>query len=570
MTTRNDNITTNFFSNKCNYINSQYLKNEKFSFVKLNIIYNEEKKELYDKFNESDAITDGKAKKALREFSGDELKEQLFILFYSKKILNDKTLFSKTKEYFKTCFAQEQYDKCEWICLHSLNTIKLNVFKTEYINLFPKLIQLWINKNNYKKTYDIFVGDERRIIGDTINKFQGFKFKVVDMKHFTQDVRQKAKWLLDHFYKDFLASNNIKQHEWLQDWTGNLVKGIHTQVMIILQNVAEGIGKSTFKLFLTKLLGNKICYDGQEDELVGRAFNANLYGQLLVSYEEITGGTKDNWKQIDKELKKTITEPTMNFHKKGKMGFKGKNISNCISCSNNLHVIKNDQGRRYNILDISTKFWGNDKFFDKIRSIFNNDVVMCYLFNYFRNRKKAYNLQKFPETKSKIRSKFLSLSPLKKFIRQEFLFQKIGIKEPRFKLYKRFKQFCNRNEYNYGKKDNFYRLFGDRLGFDAGSYERNYDNKKYFVVSYKDLLRSAKMLNYDMEDDSSEYIDNSKDNVIENDDDEDNDVLTFQFAEENQKLKTELNEKDIIIKQLLNYYPKAKREKLIEELKLNI
>ena len=69
-----------------------------------------------------------------------------------------------------------------------------------------------------------------------------------------------------------------------------------------------------------------------------------------------------------------ITSPRINLQNKGSKSYQSENINNYMLCSNN-DAIKDDEGRRYFILDISTHRLDDTAYFNKLYGdCFNNKV----------------------------------------------------------------------------------------------------------------------------------------------------------------------------------------------------
>ena len=89
-------------------------------------------------------------------------------------------------------------------------------------------------------------------------------------------------------------------------------------------------------------------------------FNSILGGKLLVVFEELENYNKSEW-TVSSRLKRWITSNKITLEKKGIDTHETENINNYILHSNN-DSVKDDDGLRYNILDISCKRYADYEF----------------------------------------------------------------------------------------------------------------------------------------------------------------------------------------------------------------
>ena len=82
-------------------------------------------------------------------------------------------------------------------------------------------------------------------------------------------------------------------------------------------------------------------------------------------YEELENFSTSQWQVVSARIKRDITSTTCLYEKKKETMFVGKNINNVI-INSNVDAIKNDEGRRYFILDLSNEKKGDIKFWTKI------------------------------------------------------------------------------------------------------------------------------------------------------------------------------------------------------------
>ena len=79
-------------------------------------------------------------------------------------------------------------------------------------------------------------------------------------------------------------------------------------------------------------------------------------------FEELENFSLGQWQVASARLKRDATGDTCTYEKKNETQFTAKNISNYI-INSNVDAIKNDEGRRYFILDLSNVKKGDHAFF---------------------------------------------------------------------------------------------------------------------------------------------------------------------------------------------------------------
>ena len=161
-------------------------------------------------------------------------------------------------------------------------------------------------------------------------------------------------------------------------------------------------------------------------------------------------------------------------------------MNNYAILSNN-DAIKDDEGRRYFILDISghrqiingskTEV-ENTQFWDDVYSCFNNEVGHAF-YNYLIDvvEIKGFKPQSFPITNSKMDSFAKRLEPHENFIKHNYILQKININCSVQELYDEFVLFCKEEQRNPFKKIEF----GSKLKELGIEYYKSNGSNKYKV-----------------------------------------------------------------------------------------
>ena len=307
---------------------------------------------------------------------------------------------------------------------------KYEIYDTRVIN------GTWFNRmSNELKTYYFKDKTDLKTITYDINKPQFYDYylnmcppimhKYKPFKEFSLVVVEKVNMMLKHIL-EVLCSNKEDAYEFLLKWLSNMVRGNRNDSAIYLKG-PQGAGKSTPIEFLRDhVIGRPLCHQGGSGPLKNK-FNSELSGTLMVMFEELENMTVAEWTSVSSVLKRQITSKTINIERKQKEVIEEINLNNYILLSNN-DAIKDDDGRRYFILDINTKYIGDTLYFDKIYSQCFNDTVghafYCYLMEIDLT---DYNAQKYPLTSSKLDSYANRLDNVYKFIKDKYILKNLSI-----------------------------------------------------------------------------------------------------------------------------------------------
>jgi len=107
-----------------------------------------------------------------------------------------------------------------------------------------------------------------------------------------------------------------------------------------------------FEYIRKYVIGHELSLVTGSEPIVSR-FNARLAGKLFVYFEELETFTTGQWMAASSRLKRNATCPTIELEDKNIKAYEAQNLNNYAVLSNN-DCIKDDDGRRYFILDIAT------------------------------------------------------------------------------------------------------------------------------------------------------------------------------------------------------------------------
>ena len=243
------------------------------------------------------------------------------------------------------------------------------------------------------------------------------------------------------FLKEIWASQNEKQFQFIIKWMANMSKGGKNQSVLYLR-AEQGIGKSTFTDFLRKhVIGPKLCIQSGSQPLISQ-FNAILFCKLLVIFEELENFSTNQWQGVSTRLKRDTTSDTCTYEDKFQKAFTAKNISNYI-INSNCDAIKDDDGRRYFILDLSNKRKGDHAYFNNIYSKCMNDEVGEAFFSYLQTIDlTGYHDQDFPATKAKEDAIVKRLDSVAKYIKEKYILKYRDFKTNLKDAFDEFTNFC--------------------------------------------------------------------------------------------------------------------------------
>jgi hypothetical protein len=203
----------------------------------------------------------------------------------------------------------------------------------------------------------------------TFNLWKDFPIKSIPLD-------ENADTSLLHFHIKTLLNEDEKDIDWFLNWLAHIVKFPHnkTEVAVILYDRQFGTGKSLLaEEFLKKIIGiNKMIITCKTDKVFGKF--TNTQGKLLCVLNEASG--KDTF-ELNDVIKEAITGTTIQMEKKGVDSIQIRDYLNYIITTNNLNSIKLEENdRRFMVFETSSKLRGDVRYFNKLISVLNDDVIM--------------------------------------------------------------------------------------------------------------------------------------------------------------------------------------------------
>jgi hypothetical protein len=285
----------------------------------------------------------------------------------------------------------------------------------------------------------------------------------------------------------------------------------------------QGYGKSTLFEFLSSfVVGDDLSLMTGSEPLLSKN-NAILAGKLLVYFEELETFTTAQWMGVSSRLKKMSTSTKMIYENKYEKPYEARNMNNYAILSNN-DAIKDDEGRRYFILDISGHRQiikgskteaDNQKFWDNVYSCFSDEVghaFYCYIMEEVDI--KGFKPQNFPMTENKIDSFAKRLESHENFIKHHYVLQKLGIQCSVQELYDDYVEFCKKEQRTAFKKIEFGAKLKE-LGIEY--YKTNGHNKYKVSTEFLHELATTRHWIHEIDDYCEEQPNKEEQSSKEND-----------------------------------------------------
>ena len=288
-----------------------------------------------------------------------------------------------------TSIDQKNYFNKYYFKIHSLNGMcylnergSLIPVKNEKSH-FAKIYDFWEDyqfDNKIKEYFGIGVYPNKDLCPERIyNTWEGFDAEKLNFKE-----EVSIETLKYHF--NVVANYDEKVYEYLLNYFAHLIKKPHikTGVCLLIQGL-QGTGKTTLvENLLKRLMGLKYVYDTDDiDSIVGK-FNSSIAGKFMVVLNEATG--RDTNQVVDK-IKNIITRTSVNIEYKNIDPFPSIDYCNYAFTTNNIKPISiTKDDRRFQILECSDKYKGNNDYFTKLFASINDDKTIYSFYKFLMKR----------------------------------------------------------------------------------------------------------------------------------------------------------------------------------------
>ena len=332
----------------------------------------------------------------------------------------------------------------------------------------------------YKINKDLFYDDN-------INLCPRLKHTYHPRTSFSEQTHKAVNLMLD-FILEVICSGNTESRDFVVKWFANMARGNKNNSCIYLKGV-QGLGKSTLPQFISKhVIGHDLCLESGSEPLKSK-FNSILAGKLFVVFEELENVSTHEWSSMSSILKRYITSDKIVIEEKNKNSLETDNLNNIMIISNN-DAIKDEDGRRFFIADLSTKKQGDHKYFKTLYDTCFNDVVGECFFSYLLDVNiENFNPQSFPMNNNKLDAISKRLDSVYQFLKDSFILRRKDINMSVQDLYDAYVE-SNEDKKKYNKID-----FNKQLKtININHYKSNGVNK--YKISSIDLLVIANKLNW--------------------------------------------------------------------------
>ena len=411
------------------------------------------------------------------------------------------------------------------------------VIKSVYFNRLPKVIyDFYFKEYDQIKTLTCEI-NKPFVFGKFINTCPSLLHEVKPYSEYSTELKAKVEVMLNYL-KEIWASDNEAQYQFIIKWLSKMARGQKNQSVLYLKS-EQGIGKSTFTDFLRKhVIGPKLCIQSGSQPLISQ-FNAILFCKLLVVFEELENFSTNQWQGVSTRLKRDTTSDTCTYEDKFQKAFTAKNISNYI-INSNVDAIKDDDGRRYFILDLSSKRKGDLNYFNKIYNECMNDQVGEAFFSYLHSVDlTGYHDQDFPITKAKEDAIVKRLDSVARYIKEKYILKYKNFDTNLKDAHIEYTEFCSLNsikeccKIEFNKKLESYKITSYKSGNIHNKFNYKHEKLEEIAVANKWKHKT------DQYDNGDKFIDDDLDNGIVKDA-EDKDAEIKKLREEIEVLKNKL------------------------------
>ena len=340
---------------------------------------------------------------------------------------------------------------------------------------------------------------------DKLNLCQPFKHPINPYDKFPVNIKEKVTIMLSYI-KEVLCSDIEEQYIYVLQWLSNMCKGNKNDSILYLRG-GQGIGKSTITQFLMNhVIGRPLSLETGAETLISR-FNVELAGTLMVVFEELEHLSTAEWNSMSTKLKRYSTSDTIMLESKGEKRYEAKNINNYFILSNH-DCIKDDDGRRIYILDVSPKYKGDLEYFGNIRDKCFNDAVGEAFYSYLHEINTTnFYAQRFPLTQSKKDAYVKRLHSVESFLKDSYILLKLPVNNSLAVIFNEYKSYCESNGIRSVNKIDFNKKMSE-LGFKYFSSRVDGKTKNKYKISLDELNKVAEK-GYWIHD-TDEYDDDEK------------------------------------------------------------
>lgn len=279
-------------------------------------------------------------------------------------------------------------------------------YPSEKFSIFTKspvsFIKTWL-LDNEKRKYRLmdFIPDINKCPDDVYNVFKGFDiacFSDSFDKEITEDDNKSLQVILDHikFLCDDGGDEAENMYEYVLDWIAHLFqKPTEKATTCLIMKGYEGCGKGILFNMLRNMLGKQYGYTTANpmSDMFGN-FNSSSANKMLINIDEIDSKQA---KGIYEELKKYITDDTINYKQKFIDACEVANLSRVLLTTNNdYNLMISESNRRFVLTECVHK---KKPTIDTIDTLLNNKIAQMLFYRFLMTRDISnLKLENFPKS----------------------------------------------------------------------------------------------------------------------------------------------------------------------------
>lgn len=372
------------------------------------------------------------------------------------------------------------------------DVMKDEILSKLYLKRVSKELKEYYQTKNYvirELTYEL---NRETLYDNYLNLCPKMKHTYLPYEESFSTSTKKGVALMLSFIKEVIVNNHDASNDFIIKWLSNMIKGNKNNSCVYLKGI-QGIGKSSFTDFIKYwVIGEKLTLETGSSPLKEK-FNSILEGKLMVCFEELENVSSAEWMAMSSSLKRIITSDTILVESKNVNSYQTKNINNYFILSNN-DAIKDDDGRRYFIADVSTKRQGDFNYFAEIRNTcFNDDVGSAFYSYLMEIDTEGFNPQQYPMTSSKLDSIAKRLESPYMFLKDEYVLQNLELKELLKDLYDSYCNYCKMTSQKRFTKIDFNKKLKE---IDIIPKDKSNSKCNKYYCSKEDLLNIFKKKNW--------------------------------------------------------------------------
>lgn len=436
--------------------------------------------------------------------------------------------------------------------------------KKVYFNRMHKYFSIFYFKHHKGLRKPVCEINKPFLYDDKINLANRFKHVKKPYDEFKKTTKKAVEKML-LFIKEVWANNNDYTYDYILTWLANVVRGNKTRKILYLKGL-QGIGKSTFTEFMINhVIGNVGIVTGSEP--IKSKFNISLMGKVLAVFEELENFSMAEWVAISSKLKRYSTAHKTQYEAKGKDVIEAEDLNNYIVLSNN-DAVKDDDGRRYVILDLDAKYKGDIEFWNDLYATCFKDIIGKAFYNYLLEYDiTKIDLERMPQTQSKRDAIVKRMDNVAQFIKDEFILQTREVKLKLSEFYDEYVKYCEEHQTkSYNKID-----FNKKVHEYGFNHYMGHNKTLKFNIPHDELLKVGEKNNWmhelDEYEPNKEVLNKDLDNGII-------DVEKEELKAENEELKKRIAELEEMMNknkdETITVKPKKKVKKVKKQLTCDI